>query len=245
LQVQCNPRLVYRGPGWIGGRWREVECHADASTYSIEVPDVGVFRVSNDGSHISLCRDNNDPSLLAQALLGPAFILALALKGTWTLHTSAVMFRDRLALFIGESGFLAEQQEQGWRRVSDDLLPVVLQEKQLFVLPKFPQLKLPADAQPGLQIAEERLPVKAIYVLQGRIANVNSIQVQLLSVKQAALALVRHTVASRLFDGNLQARHLVFCAHVAQQVPVYSLAYPFDIALLPQVEEALMRNLMV
>ena len=56
-------------------------------------------------------------------------------------------------------------------------------------------------------------------------------------------ALIRHTVAARLFDKPLLAAHLDFCAEAAARIPVWRLAYPHRRDVLPQVRDAIRRSL--
>jgi hypothetical protein len=64
-----------------------------------------------------------------------------------------------------------------------------------------------------------------------------------LAVQEATLALVRHTVAARLFDRDLLAAHLTFCAQVAATVPVKRLDYRRSFADLPLVGRAIAADL--
>ena len=82
------------------------------------------------------------------------------------------------------------------------------------------------------------MPVRALYLLadSGRGGAVSAERV---SRREATLALARHSVASRLFDRDLLARHLEFCAQAAALIPVRRLSYPREYALLPRVREVI------
>ena len=188
--------------------------------------------------------------VVVEAALGPALILALALQGTWTLHASAVFSDDRAVAFVGESGngkstlagFLGREGRPGWRLLADDMLPVVPGPGGLDVLPHFPQLKLAGeDCSPAA--LPERMPLAAIYVLPPAAGRSKAVQVRRLGSRDAALAVVRHTVAARLFDGALLARHLAFCAHAAAHIRICRLTYPHRYELLPAVRDAIRADL--
>jgi hypothetical protein len=49
------------------------------------------------------------------------------------------------------------------------------------------------------------------------------------------LALVRHTVAARLFDDEISEEHLGFCSEVAAAVPVARLEYPRQMSAMPLI----------
>lgn len=241
-------QLTYRGPGWIGNTWRDVVCHAGERGYELEVAGAGRFTISSDGKAIYqlAAAEGASPQLTGETLLGPCLILALALQGTWCLHASAARCRGRLVAFAGESGvgkstlaaYLAKQAGPEWRRAVDDILPVAPTPTGLEARPHFPQLKLPYDAQPWTD-QPERLPLTALFLLQGPQGAGPGVDIRPVSRKAAGLALVRHTVASRLFDKPLLARHLAFCSAAAESLPVFTVSYPHQFSLLPQVRDRL------
>ena len=120
----------------------------------------------------------------------------------------------------------------------DDILPVFSSPQGVAALPHFPQLKLPAADQYPLD-APAVLPLGAVYVLS---APAPAVEIRPLGHRQAMPAMIRHTIATRLFDRRLLAAHLAFCAGVAARVPVWSLAYPHQPEGLPQVREMIMRG---
>jgi hypothetical protein len=183
-------------------------------------------------------------------LLGPALILSLALRDAWCLHASAVAIGGQAVAFLGESGngkstlaaFLASETDLGWQRLADDILPVELTANGFDALPHFPQLKLSPEDQPAGGIPE-RMPVRAIYVLDGPALERDEIEIRPLGTQEATLAFVRHTIAARLFDKKLLARHLSFCADAAACVLVRRLGYLHDYDCLPAVRDAIAADL--
>lgn len=249
------PRFVYQGPGWIGNRWREVTCHAGPAGYRVLVEDIGAFGVAADGRWAALLEANPaaPPSAIVEAALGPALILALAIRGAWCLHASAVSCGGRLLAFTGESGngkstlaaYLDTQGASGFRRIADDVTPLALGPGGLNALPHYPQLKLPPEKQPS-RLAPERLPLTALYRLTPlpREADLpDGGLLQPLERREAALTLVRHTIAARLFDRELLARHMDFCATAAALLPVRQILYPHRRDALPHVRDALFDDL--
>ena len=234
LEIARQAPLVFDEPGWIGNAWRHVTCYADRSGYRLEVEGVGRFAVAEDGNNI-FCLQNagqTESHILITTVLGAPLILALAIKGTWCLHASSIIQKDRLILFMGESGrgkstlarTLANDPIKNLIRASDDILPIKLKSNSLVALPHFPQLKLGADAQLDPYLPES-FPVAAIYVLEQAAQN-SPVATAALTEKEALLAFVKHSVASLLFDHSGLARHLEFCAAAAKQVPIYRLIYP-------------------
>ncbi|MFP4346563.1 MAG: hypothetical protein ACLFU8_17905 [Anaerolineales bacterium] len=202
---------------------------------------IATFHIWRPGNtiHISQLETQIPSELLLEITLGPPLMLALAL------HASAALDpAGNLLLFAGESGrgksTLARYlgQQPGWRRVADDILPVEAQADGLIALPHFPQLKIPADRQPSVGLPQ-RLPVSALYLLGDAAPDV---RVAALSPLEGAFGLIRHTVASRLFDRPLLAQHMEFARTAALRLPVRRLHYPRRLDALPGVQEALLAD---
>ncbi|MCL4837235.1 MAG: hypothetical protein KJ058_04630 [Thermoanaerobaculia bacterium] len=174
-------------------------------------------------------------------MLGPGLVLALALQGTWCLHASAAVREGQAVAFLGESGVgkstlaahLGGSLQSGWHLVADDILPVTAGEGGAFAWPRFPQRKLPADAQPGAALPE-RLPLAAICDLVPA-APEAAPAAERLPEAAAATALLRQTAGARLFDAALLEAHLAFAAELAARVPVYRLAVPRRLEALGEV----------
>ena len=174
--------------------------------------------------------------------------------------------KSTLARFLGfDSG-------PAWRRIIDDTLPFRLNKAgQVEALPHFPQLKI-ADALQPLHLVPPRAPLKALYILDtdseeaavaaldtptknapptgtsridlpNQFTKAEGVQIEHLGRGAATLAVVQHTVASRLFDRRLLARHLAFCDAFSAGVPVRRLRYLRRFDHLPLVREALIADL--
>ena len=189
--------------------------------------------------------------LFEEVVLGPGMILALAWHGVFSLHASAFAGRGAGGALVGESGrgkstlarYLEEQGGPDWQRLADDILPLELGSERPHALPHFPQLKLAPEEQMRLE-SPERVPLAAVYVLdttEGDAAE--PVRIKSLPPHAAAAALVRHTVAGRLFPPAVLERHLTFCTTVAGQVPVRVLNYPRRFNILAAVREALADDL--
>ncbi|MFQ5350634.1 MAG: hypothetical protein ACE5EG_09355 [Thermoanaerobaculia bacterium] len=235
----------YAGPGWVGGRLRRVESWRSGNGYLLRIEGAGEYLVRGDGSEIvsRRCLQAGGPSeAVAAAVLGPCLVLAMALHGVWCLHASAAGAADRVVALAGESGsgkstLAAALASLGgiWRRVGDDLLPVRLAGDGGRALPRFPQPKLAPELQ-WLPPAPEEVELAALYLLA---PDADEVEVRQLSRRRAAEVLVGQTVAARLFDAELQARHLDFCAGLAGVLPVRTLRFPRRRAALPAMTTAI------
>jgi hypothetical protein len=240
-----QPALI-QAEGWVADQVSKVSLWWHAQGYLIEIPAVGRFWTARDGSAIARVSraPDADPAFLAEALLGPALVLALALKGTWCLHASAIAVENRVIVFLGVSGAgkstLAAylSVKPGVRRVADDILPVAVQDGRSYAFPHFPQLKLAIHQQPGLSLPE-KLPLAVIYLLDEKPAP----SVEAIGPGNSALLLAGHSVAARLFDRQLLSRHFDFCSLAGSILAVRKLAYPRVRSELPSVWQALQADL--
>jgi len=248
LTVPSPLVLSCRTVGLVGGEQREVETWSAPPGLLLKVAGGSDFYITPGGQYVvKAARDGNVlPSPLTgldrDILLGPALVLALALRGTWSLHASAATFKDKLIVFLAESGqgkstlatYLAGA---GWQLVADDILPVTGDPSGMQAWPRFPQLKLPPESQPGPHLSEQ-LPLGKICLLLPA-GKDDTPAVQLIPPGEAVKALLAHTAGARLFEPDLLSRHLEFCARSATQVPAYRLAYPHRRDALPIIKNNL------
>jgi hypothetical protein len=235
--------LLFDGEAPVAGQTRRVLCVLHPDVYRIEIEGAGTFTVARAGGAVTVLADgkNGDEATLAAALAGPPLALGFALRDVFCLHASAVERDGRAIAFLGESGagkstlarLLAGLPDGGWRRLADDLLPVALSPGGPEARPRFPQ---PGIAGAAAAALPERLPLAAVYVLAGPAGEV---AITPLAGRAGALALVRHTVAARLFSADLLTRHLEHAAAVAAAAPVRVLTYPWTADVLPAVAAAL------
>lgn len=246
----CPGIDVFRGSAWLGGRWREVGCAREAARYSIAVEGVGRFELFPQScvARVERLADDVTPALVEETVLGPVLVLALAVRGVWCLHASAVVSTaaGRAIAFAGVSGrgkstlasALGVTGDGAWRHLADDVLPVTVDPTGPLARPHFPQLKFLPDHQPAASAPAE-LELAAVYVLGGPTGAEAAPSVRALSRQEAALALIRHTVGSRLFAPELLARHLAAAGALTARVPVRALSYPWTGELSPRVAELL------
>ena len=242
--------MLFDGEAPVAGQTRRVRCVLLPDDYRIEIEGAGVFAVARAGGAVTVLAGfaagkASGDTALASALAGPPLALGFALRDVFCLHASAVEREGRAIAFLGESGAgkstLARQltglPDGGWRRLADDLLPVALSADGPQARPRFPQPGIAGATAAGLP---ERLPLAAVFVLAGPAGEV---AITPLAGRAGALALVRHTVAARLFAPDLLARHLEHAVAVAAAAPVRVLTYPWTADGPPAVASALAAEL--
>ena len=227
----------------VQSRAYEVAIWSDASGYRLQVNAVGDFAVSLHGKTITCIHIENEAEI-EQVIIGPLLSIALALQGVFGLHASAVTVAGQAVAFVGDSGagkstlarHLGSGSHPKLQRIADDVLPVAISDGLAQAVPHFPQLRLGPAQQVGADVPQA-LPIKAIYVL-GQEADAMALTP--LGQHEAATTLIRHTLASSLFDDALLIAHLDFCARLARDVPVWKLSYPHRLDALREVGELLL-----
>jgi hypothetical protein len=230
-QARLPGQILSATAGWLAGRRRRVSCSAAADGYELEVEGAGRLSVARDGAWVEIVdRRTADPAML-EVVLGPGVTLALALRGVFCLHGSALAGDGEAVVLLGESGAGKSTLAGGiarvsdrWRQVADDVAPVTASPPPS-LRTDFPQLKMPG----GPPAVPAALRLAAAFVLEpaGGSRGV-ALAAERLPALRAALALVRHTVAARLFPPAVATRHLDSCLRIAGEVPVYRLVYPHD-----------------
>lgn len=241
--------LICQVIGWVANANRLVEIWSASRGILLKVGGSTDFYIAPNGRYILCVNQGNEHESLneidQQTLLGPALVLALAFCGTWCLHASAAICNGILMVFLGESGqgkstlaaSLATFDNPGWRLVADDILPVTIQKNEIVAWPRFPQLKLPVEAQPGPGLPEH-LMISKVCILTNTDDNEEP-GLQILPSREAVQVFLGHTAGTRLFPPELLAQHLDFCAQAATRVPVYRLNYPHRRDMLPRMKELL------
>lgn len=238
-------RTVYDGPGLVEGRLQRIVSELagdgrrwvtfeDGERYEIAAGGAAIVRVTGPAGAEAERRS-------LERALGAPLALALAPRGIYLLHASALLVDDAaLALTApsggGKSTLAAAGFRAGLARLADDQLPVRLGAAPA-ALPRFPQLKLRTAEDLG-RLGPAEVCLAALLEISHSSAREET-AIEPLPASGAALALARATVASRLFDEALLAAHFDACAAAAERVAVARLRYPSGLRRLPEVLVAL------
>jgi len=207
--------------------------------------DAGVFWVETNGQFVAQIESKlSDEKRQQEALLGAPLIFALAKQDVWCLHASAALMDDGVVIFMGKSGsgkstlvrYLETREDVPF--VSDDILPVTLENGELVAYPHFPQLKRAMTDQPGFDLPE-KLPVARIFQL----ATSQEVFTESFTQVEGVQMLVKNSVATRLLGPLLLSKHLDFCTQAISMLPVKRLAYPREMSILPKVYSVLVDDI--
>ncbi|MCH9649837.1 MAG: hypothetical protein K0U98_16485 [Deltaproteobacteria bacterium] len=243
---------TFHGEAWLGGRQRQLSCLARGEDLVLSIEGFGELYVLAEGTVSRRSLPSTvapDPDLLLEVALGPALLLPLATRGIFGLHASAVLGDKGVIAFAGVSGAgkstLASSaaREGFWPLIGDDLLPWTLGASGVTGFLSYPQLKR-LDLAPGSTKTSVAGPLQALYVLESVEATRDArVEIHSLPPRLGALAMVRHTVSSTLFDKSRLERLLDSAGTACQRVPIRRLVVPRKFDFLPRAWEAVARDL--
>jgi hypothetical protein len=192
--------------------------------------DTGVFEISLDGRRIRWTPPPNpDLDAVGKDLLSRVFAVALHQEDFMAFHGSAVALGDVAVAFLGatfhgKSTTAAALVKSGGRFLVDDLVAVYGRNEPAVV---------PHDE-------EDRVPLAALYLLApGRPGATAYVSRSRLSGAAAADALLAQTRIGPLVNRAMRETLLGRLAELADHVPVYQLAVPWDLNRMPEVTSQL------
>ena len=245
---QENSDLHYQGKAHFNQALRSVVAWRKGDLIQIDIDGTPACTIDRSEKRIVILNEDSfDSPLNLELITGPAVILLLAQKSVYSLHASAVRFsahkegqgrQSRVVAFLADSGVgkstLARHVGDQWCQLVDDILPVTLAAESLSFFDDFPQLKLKgahAQAFDGSRLIQR---VDFLVCLNGQFSE--DVDIQVMAKSEALLALIRHTVAVRLFDVEQTKAHLEFAKKVVEEIPVLQISYPRDLSKLPEIK---------
>lgn len=253
-ELDGEPVAVRRGPGGVVLSAR----YQDERGEWIQHSGMGVFHISPDMQYVDVYPEPEvSDELLGLVLVGQISTFVLAKRGYHCLHASAITAAGRTAVFVGTNGqgkstmagcFLA----RGATLLTDDALPLRVEEDAVYGGPGLPMMKMWGDTAANLAPMEElpSLPLltKKLLVLNGRFpfaeapakldglfalsryrpaaGDTPEISLVRMSPRESLTLLLAQTSWNMLMNREEAARLLPVYARVAQTLPVWSLRYP-------------------
>ncbi len=231
----------------MAGVHRPVEAWLTADGPRVHIGGLADIHVTNDGTAVIVDATEPDaaPHVVQECLVGPALILALAYRGVFCLHAAAINAGARAIALCGESGTGKSTLAASFpdaARLADDILPIQIQGPRVRAYTDYPQFKLGGEP-PVAARARSATNLDALWLLTPRQpTGAVDVETRPSTSREAALALVRHTVAAKLFPPALLAQHLRFCIAVAERIPAGTIDYPKLWSVLPALRRTIMRQ---
>jgi len=234
-----NAKLRYSGDIVLNGEESQMACWVQDDLLQIDINSNALCQVDSKSNSICFLDiiDQTDSRVLELAI-GAALISLCAREDLFFIHASAVKAPAGVALFMAESGVgkstLARHVGEHWHQLADDIVPLSVFNNKVTLHTDYPQLKLKNNCIDDY-LAYNSLSTDVIFQLQGEPSD--EVQFEELDRVNGMLAIIRHSVATRLFDEDLLQIHMAFAGLVADKVPVVKLSYPRDIDRLDELQD--------
>ncbi len=236
--------------------------------YLLRFPNLADFDVSADGTevvaHPAL---DTDRGTIEHLYINQLVPLAMSRQGRPAYHASVVTVAGGAVAFLGNTGagkstLAASFALRDSAFLTDDALLIEEADVGCTVMPSHPSLRLWDDsvealvdanspqadpisystktrllAGDALSYSEASQPLRAAFVLSGEDAP--AIRVSALSGLDRYMAWIGNSFLLDIEDPELLARHFEWTHRISGTVPTFSLDYPRDYGILPDVHDAI------
>lgn len=234
----------------------------DGNRAEIAISDTGRFDLSPDGHQIvHRAPAVVDRGAVSLDIIGVVLPYALHRDGAWCVHASAVQTPSGVIAFVGQRGtgkstLAAACVQAGCALVADDVVVLRDTTRGITVTPAGVPLRMRAKTAQAVgarsdgvdawgkvrvdgAVAQETLPLAAIYLLQPMTANA-TVERAPRAMRAAALALLTNGKITALLGGDAGGEALARCVALAHGAEVFDLAIPRDLARLHDVTAQLL-----
>jgi len=213
--------------------------------------------------------------LIEIQLLGIVMSYWLERHGIPTIHASGVNVDKNTVAFLssnkgGKTSIAASLMQKGYPLITDDIMPLELDDDNIFCRPGYPTMRMwPDEAEYFLghsddlplvhpELSKRRIFVgsnafgkfnnhkselKCIYIPK-RISEITEIEINPVSPVEGILELVKHSFSPYLVEEmGWQPRRLEKFARIIQKIPVKQLIYPSGYRYLPKLCEAILDDI--
>jgi hypothetical protein len=245
---------------------RRLQIYRRGAGYRIQYSDaLGYFDISANGGEITWCPDGEgDVELARFAVIGRILPMALHSSGVLCLHASAVVVGDQAVAFLapstyGKSTLAMACARSGGRLLADDALPIY-PGPPVMAGPGVHNVRLRDDSaerfggdeisgergrggklvvelMPGEQVAFDRVPLGALYLLQpvASITDGSAVRRTATPAVPAALSVVSHLKLGSELGKADSAVNFDRAVRVTRNVPVYTLSVVRDLDRIGEV----------
>ena len=246
------------------------EFYRNEAGYLLRFPDLADFEVSASGETVTACPAvGTDEVTLEHLYINQLIPLALSRQGRPAFHASVVTVPGGCVAFLGKtsmgkSTLAASFALEDAAFLTDDAL-IIDESDGVRARPSHASLRLwedsvealiPADATragaigysskarllagAALRYVDEPAPLLAAFVLERN--DVEAITISPLAGSERHMAWIGNSFLLDIRDEDLLARHFDWTHRIAGQVPTFSLDYPRNYGILPQVRDAVRRH---
>ncbi|WP_410513569.1 aldolase [Paenibacillus sp. BR2-3] len=274
LQIDSEfplPELPYTDrPGILGAirvtkedlsvRWQDIpklssDLGVSDNEVMFQVSDVAIFCIRDGSSIIVSPFAATDEDCIRLYILGSCMGILLMQRNIIPLHGSAIMLHDKAYALLGQSGagkstLASYLMDQGYRLISDDVIPIKLTDGGPLAIPGYPQQKLWEHSlqQLGLQSSNYRplirretkfavpvhnqfhtepLPLAGVFELA--VKSEGSVTIAPIQGMERFHTLFHHTYQKRMIDRmGLRQWHFSTLAQFVNQLPMYRLSRPAE-----------------
>jgi hypothetical protein len=246
------------------------EFYRNETGYLLRFPDLADFEVSASGKSVAAYpAPGTDEVTLEHLYINQVVPLALSRQGRPAFHASVVTVPGGCVAFLGKTGMgkstlAASFALEDAAFLTDDAL-IIDENDGIRAMPSRASLRLwedsvealmPRDAPQAsaisysskarvlagnsLRFANEPIPLLAAFVLESNDAK--EIAIEPLTGSGRHMAWVGNSFLLDVQDKDLLARHFDWTHRISNQVATFSLDYPRDYGILPQVRDAVRRQ---
>ena len=250
------------------GFWRCMLHHNGAA--SVRWKDHFEFVVSGDGRRVLWRRLVAVPDeVLFTYLLGQVLSFCLLLRGLEPLHAAGVMVNGSAIAFLGDSGegkstLAAALVERGHRLLTDDVLVVQFDGSRALAHPSLARIKLTPESADAVfrgrrsvpmnrftrkmifpvradQHVPCLVPLRAAYVMRSESED-SSVSIGRLEGRAGFFSVIRHTFNDSVLDAPRIRQQFAFARHLVDAVTVKTLSFPRQLAVLPELADAVLAD---
>jgi hypothetical protein len=236
--------------------------------YLLRFPDLADFAVTADGNKVvAHPAPGTDEVTLEHLYINQLVPLAMSRQGRPAYHASVVTVAGGAVAFLGNTGagkstLAASFALRDSAFLTDDALLIEESDDGCKVVPSHPSLRLWDDsvealvdadspqadpisystktrllAGKALAYSEASLPLRAAFVLCGE--DSPAIRVEALGGLDRYMAWINNSFLLDIEDPELLARHFEWTHRISSAVPTFSLDYPRDYGILPDVHDVI------
>jgi len=247
------------------------EFHRTDTGYLLRFPNLADFEVSADGTEVVAYPANAaDDDTVEHLYVNQLVPLALSRQGQPTFHASVVAISGGAVAFLGKTGMGKSTLAASFALnespfLSDDALLVEETSSGCNVLPSHATLRLWEDsvtalvkvnkpkttsisysskarllAGEALAHSAEPQPLLAAYLLESEEAS--EIDIRTLTGMNRHMAWVNNSFLLDVEDPDLLERHFDWTHRIACKVPTFTLNYPRDYGILPDIRNAVRQH---